>query len=114
MCLRYRQSPPLTLGGVSTGPVLHQDVVKGLMVAVRQAVDVHVSDPFVSHHTGGVPAVDDTVIAVPDQHKSSHMSASCLRRAEHRGDGLASPRLTFLQIYLPSLYAESISLLTSL
>ena len=54
------------------------------MVAVRQAVDVHVSDPLVSHHTGGVPAVDDTVIAVPDQHKSSHTSASCRGRAEQR------------------------------
>lgn len=76
MCLRYRQSPPLTLGGVPTGPVLHQDVVKGLMVAVGQAVDVHIPDPLVAHHAGGVPAVDDTVIAVPDQHKSSHTSAS--------------------------------------
>lgn len=38
-------------------------------MAVRQAMDVHVSNPLVSHHAGGVPAVDDTVIAIP-KHRS--------------------------------------------
>lgn len=44
------------------------------MMAMRQAVDVHVSDPFVSHHAGGVPTIDHTVIAIPNQYKSSGKS----------------------------------------
>jgi hypothetical protein len=62
-------SEQLTLGCISAGPVLHQHIVERLMVAVRQAVHIHVPDPLVSHHAGGVPAVDNTVIAIPNEHK---------------------------------------------
>lgn len=55
----------LTLCCVSAGAVLHQHIVEGLMVAVRQTVHIHVSDPLVPHHARGVPAVDHTVVAVP-------------------------------------------------
>lgn len=54
------------MGCISTRAVLHQNIIERLMMAVRQAVDVHVSDPLVSHHAGGVPAIDHTVIAVPN------------------------------------------------
>lgn len=57
---------PLTLGCVSAGTILHQHVVERLMMAMRQAVDIHVSNPLVSHHAGGVPAINDTVIAIPN------------------------------------------------
>lgn len=66
VCFKYRQYQLLTLGGISTGPVLHQNIIERLMMAVRQAVDVHVSNPLMSHHAGGVPAIDDTVIAIPN------------------------------------------------
>lgn len=60
-----RSSECLTLGCISAGAILHQDVVEGLMVAVRQAVHIHVSDPLMPHHARRVPAVDHTVVAVP-------------------------------------------------
>ena len=62
----HRRGPALTLGRVSARTVLHQHVVERLVVAVRQAVDIHVANPFVSHHAGGVPAVDDAVVAIPE------------------------------------------------
>lgn len=40
-------------------------------MAVWQAVNVHVPDPLMPHHAGGVPAVDDAVVAVPGQKRSS-------------------------------------------
>jgi hypothetical protein len=54
-------SEQLTLGCISAGPVLHQHIVERLMVAVRPAVHIHVPDPLVS--------VDNTVIAIPNEHK---------------------------------------------
>lgn len=38
------------------------------MVAMRQAVHVHVANPLMPHHAGGVPAIDHTVVAVSVEH----------------------------------------------
>lgn len=60
------QEPLLTLGSVSAGAILHQDVVEGLVGAVGEAVHVHVPDPLVAHHAGRIPAVNHTVVAIPE------------------------------------------------
>lgn len=66
---RWRDSKHLTLGCISAGAILHQNIVEGLMVAMRQAVHVHVANPLVPHHAGGVPAIDHTVVAVSVEHQ---------------------------------------------
>lgn len=60
------QEPLLTLGSVSAGAILHQDVVEGLVGAVGEAVHVHVPDPLMAHHAGRIPAINHTVVAIPD------------------------------------------------
>lgn len=37
------------------------------MGAVGEAVHIHIPDPFVSHHAGRVPAINHTVVAIPDE-----------------------------------------------
>lgn len=102
----------LTLGCVSARAILHQNIVERLMMAVRQAVDVHVSNPLVSHHAGGVPAIDDTVIAIPDEHTSKGKSIPwdpVTAAVKCRNSGWASLRLPLLQIYLLLLHVASFS-----
>lgn len=82
------------------------------MMAMRQAVDVHVSNPFMSHHAGGVPTIDHTVIAVPNEHRSKGKSIPCdpvTATVKCRNRGLASLKLPFLQMYLLLLHVESFS-----
>lgn len=40
-------------------------------MAMRQTVHVHVADPFMAHHAGGVPAIDHTVVAIPGEHRET-------------------------------------------
>lgn len=75
-------------------------------MAVRQAVDVHVSNPLVSHHAGGVPAIDDTVIAIP-KHRSSESMPWDPGTYEMVSKGLAPLKLPFLHVYVLLLPVES-------
>lgn len=52
---------------ISARAIFHEHVVEGLVGAVGEAVDIHISDPFVSHHAGRVPAINHAVIAIPDE-----------------------------------------------
>ena len=54
------------MGSVSAGAILHQDVVERLVGAVGEAVHVHIPDPLMAHHAGRIPAINHTVVAIPD------------------------------------------------
>lgn len=58
-----RQDVHVLLGHVPRRAVVHEDVVKGLVPALGQAVDVVLRDPGLFHVAVWVPAVDDGVVA---------------------------------------------------
>lgn len=70
------------------------------MVAMRQAVHIHVANPLVPHHAGGVPAIDHTVVAVPVEHQKrvSELLGSlrAVEEAEEPGWGSFMPFVYYL------------------
>lgn len=70
-------------------------------MAMRQAVDIHVSNPLMSHHAGGVPTIDYTVIAIPINIKSNGKSIPgdpVTTTTKCKKDSMASLKLPFLHI----------------
>lgn len=75
------------------------------MVAMWQTVHVHVSDPLVPHHAGGVPAIDHTVVAIPvEQGQTDSEFPGSLRATVELGQ----PGLGFLMpLFSTSFYLMS-------
>lgn len=99
----------LTLGCISTGAILHQHVVEGLMVAMRQTVNIHVADPLMAHHAGGVPAIDHTVVSIPVEHgKMASELLGSLRAAEESGEAGWGSSMPFVHYLLLLPHVESL------
>jgi len=55
------------LSSISARAIFHEHIVERLVGAMWKAVDVHIPDPFMPHHAGGIPAINHAVIAISNK-----------------------------------------------